>query len=520
MKSKKDLVREAAEADLETFIRLVHPNRVLGNIHIEIICWWTRQKAGTHQLLLLPRDHQKSALVAYRVAWMITRNPAIRVLYISSTSNLAVKQLKFIKDILTSDIYRFYWPSMVNAEEAKREKWTETEISVDHPLRKAENVRDPTVFTAGLTTTITGMHSDIEVLDDVVVPENAYTAEGRGRVALQYSHLASIGGSEGVQWVVGTRYDPNDLYETLLTRMVEVYDENSNLIDYTLLFEVFGGDNEKKRQVEDRGDGTGQFLWPKQQRGDGRWFGFDANILAKKKGQYLDQVQFQAQYYNNPNDPAGNGISRELFQYYDPKHLNRVNGQWFFQGNRINVFAAIDFAYSLNKKADYTSIVIVGVDSYQNYYILDIDRFKTLDISEYYKHILTLFTKWNFRKLRAEVTGGQKAIVQDLKQNYIARYGLGLSVEEYAPTRNEGTKEERIYATLQPRYANQQMWHYQAGNCQLLEEELIHSRPQHDDIKDALASCVSSCIAPSYRRMGTPVKQDTMVYNQRFGGIL
>src|SRR5690242_4283050 len=175
--SKIDQIKEMAEADLEIFIRLVHPHRVLGAIHSELIQWWNRSDSKSHQLVLLPRDHGKSAMVAYRVAWEITRNPAIRVLYISSTANLAEKQLKFIKDILTSKIYRRYWPEMVNVDEGKREKWSSTEISVDHPKRKAETVRDPTIFTAGLTTVITGMHCDIAVMDDVVVRENALTSE-------------------------------------------------------------------------------------------------------------------------------------------------------------------------------------------------------------------------------------------------------------------------------------------------------------------------------------------------------
>jgi len=136
---KLDQAREArrklAESSLEEFIKLVHPKRMLGNIHREVISWWTASNSKQHQLLLLPRDHMKSALVAYRCAWELTKDPALRILYISSTRNLAVKQLKFIKDILTDATYRTYWPNMVNKEEAKREKWTEYEISVDHPRR-------------------------------------------------------------------------------------------------------------------------------------------------------------------------------------------------------------------------------------------------------------------------------------------------------------------------------------------------------------------------------------------------
>ena len=223
--STKDMIRERAESDLEAFIRLVHPQTVLGSIHTEVINWWEREDSLTHQLLLLPRDHMKSRLVAYRVAWYITRFPWIRVLYISSTANLAIKQLKFIKDILTSDIYRYYWPEMVNQDEGRREKWTENEIAVDHPKRKAEAVRDPTVFTAGLSTGITGMHCDIAVLDDVVVNENAYSNEGREKVKSQYSLLSSIEGADAREWAVGTRYHPKDLYSDLASMEVDEYNE-------------------------------------------------------------------------------------------------------------------------------------------------------------------------------------------------------------------------------------------------------------------------------------------------------
>src|SRR5882757_4802030 len=167
--------REICEASLEEFIKLVHPRRWLANIHREVISWLTASNANTHQILLLPRDHMKSALAAYFCAWMITRDPSIRILYISSTSTLAIKQLKFIKDILTHPNYRMHWPEMVNEEEAKREQWTQREISVDHPKRRYDAIRDATIFTAGLTSNIVGLHCDLAILDDVVVQSNAYT---------------------------------------------------------------------------------------------------------------------------------------------------------------------------------------------------------------------------------------------------------------------------------------------------------------------------------------------------------
>jgi phage terminase large subunit-like protein len=187
----------------------------------------------------------------------------------------------------------------------------------------------------------------------------------------------------------------------------------------------------------------------------------------------------------------------------------------------LNVFAAIDFAYSVRLKSDYTAIVVVGVDSGNQYYILDIERFKSTLISDYFNRILVLHQKWDFRKLRAEVTAAQQVIVKDLKESYIRVHGLALSIDEHKPNRHEGTKEERLEATLQPKYANLQMWHYHGGNCQILEEELVLQNPPHDDVKDALASALEICVAPTAgASMGNrPLWEQPGVINSRFGGV-
>jgi len=508
--SRRDEIRAAAETDLRTFIQLVAPHRVLGTIHEDLIRWWTRDEAKDHQLVLLPRDHQKSVMVAYRVAWEITKNPAITILYISSTANLAEKQLGLIKNILTSKIYRRYWPDMVHPDEGKRSKWTNSEIEVDHPKRMQEVVRDPTVFTAGLTTSITGLHCNLAVLDDVVVQENAYTREGRDKVKIQYSLLSSIETTEAEEWVVGTRYHPDDLYGQMIEMQTEIYNEEGEIIEQSPVYEVF------QQEVEDRGDGTGEFLWPRQMRSDGAWFGFDANILAQKRAKYLDQTQFRAQYYNNPNDPDNEAIESDLFQYYDRKYVEQSQGVWFFKGRKLNVFAAIDFAFSLNNKADYTAIVVIGLDSLGNIYVLDIDRFRTNKISEYYHRLIQMHVTWGFRKARAEVTIAQEAIVEELKHR-IRENGLALSIDKYRPSRYEGAKEERIQATLGPRYENNSVWHYRGGLCMELEQELISHHPRNDDIKDALANAVAISIPP--KGMVTEKKDNVVKFHSRWGGV-
>lgn len=511
---RRETIRRKAEESLEFFIRLVHPDRVLGHVHQELIQWWNRQEAKSHQLVLLPRDHQKSAMLAYRVAWEITKNPAIRVLYISATSKLATKQLYFIKNILTSDTYRYYWPDMVNENVNDREKWTESEIAVDHPKRKKENIRDATVDTAGLTTTIVGLHFDIIAIDDVVVDDNARTREGREEVKERMSYMASIASTDSRMWSVGTRYDPDDLYAFYLEQSFNHTDDDGNPIDTEFVWEIF------ERQVEDRGDGNGNFLWPRMQRSDGKWFGFDKVILARKKAQYSSLAKFRAQYYNNPNSEEDSVLKSDHFQYYDKKFLNQQYGSWYFKDKRLNVSASIDFAFSRRKEADFTALVVAGMDASNNVYVLDIERFKTDSISEYFDKILKMYVKWGFRKIRAETTAAQKQIVSELKTNYIRPNGLALSIDEN-PVSRRMSKEERIEAALNDKYLNGRMWHYRGGNCELLEEELTQLRPKHDDIKDALASCVETLLPPSGGSHGADLRRmnSNVYFHSRFGGV-
>lgn len=74
-------------------------------------------------------------------------------------------------------------------------------------------------------------------------------------------------------------------------------------------------------------------------------------------------------------------------------------------------------------------------------------------------------------------------------------------------------------ATLEPRYANRQIWHPRSGNIQILEEELISANPPHDDVKDTLASAIDMAIAPKniFRQMKDNIP--AFKFHSRFGGV-
>ena len=105
-----------------------------------------------------------------------------------------------------------------------------------------------------------------------------------------------------------------------------------------------------------------------------------------------------------------------------------------------------------------------------------------------------------------------------MRNDYIVPNGLVLSIDEYRPSRHEGTKEERINATLGPRYDNLQVWHYKGGNCQVLEEDLSLQHPPHDDLMDALTAAVDVAKPPG-RKGWHNKKKSNVVYHAKFGGL-
>ena len=511
----KDL-RELALSDLYTFARLVNPGYVYGEVHREIFKWlegYTLYGSGSgssNMLIMLPRAHLKSHMVATWAAWIITRHPEVTMLYTSATSALAETQLYAIKNILTSTTYSRYFPEYVHPQEGKREKWNNSAISIDHEKRKREGIRDATITAAGLTTNTTGWHADIILADDLVVPENAYTEDGRESVLKKSSQFTSIRNAGGLTLACGTRYHPNDIYATWKTQEYDVYTDEGDVVGREMVWSV------KEYTVES----DGVFIWPRTIRAsDGKAFGFSHQVLARIRAEYADKTQFFAQYYNNPNDPGSNRIDRESFQYYDKKFLKQRGGYWYFKDKRLNVYAAIDFAFSLSKAADNTAIVVIGIDADSHIYVLDIACFKTDRISEYFKQVAQLHSKWQFLKLRAEVSVAQAVIVRDLKDK-LREEGLSLSIDDFRPSRKEGTKEERIASALEHRYDDKMIWHYKGGYIDVLEEELVLARPPHDDIKDSLASAISIAVRPKGDRFAVgEYKSTTVQFSSRFGGV-
>ena len=492
-------VKALIKADIRAFVALVAPLRLLGLCQKDMLKFFARD--DSHQLVLYPRGHQKSMMIAYYVAWRVVNQPEITIIYASATAALSEAQLSIIKQILESPVVTKYFPDLIHKDVGKRNMWRNESIAVDHPRRYKEAVRDPTVKAVGMGANIVGFHADLIVLDDVVVQDNTESKIDREKVKTWYSLLTSVLNPSGTIRAVGTRYHPEDLWGALVDMVEESIDEEGNVTGKVKVYSVM------QKEVEQEGI----FLWPRQKRKDGKWFGFNIPVLNKIKAQYLDKSKFYSQYYNDPSDPMNKRITN--FVYYERDKLLGTRGSWVYGDRKLNVFAAIDFASTLSQRSDYTAIVVVGVSADHNIYILDIERFKTDKISIMQDKLTKLYDKWGWVRLRAEATAAQNLVVEHIKEMNRDQ-NIYYNVDSVKPT---SEKTMRIMSVLEPRYAAAKIYHFKGGLCEELEHELEASKPPHDDMADALASVVEIIVAPSVSRgIKDVVNINT---HPRFGGV-
>lgn len=515
-------MREYLEGDLWAFARYINPHYCYGDVHRRVFQWLSDEDANEYQLLLLPRAHLKSHCVAVWAVWQITREPWTTMVYLSAGEDLATNQVYAIKNMITCDRYRLLWPEMIKENEGERSKWSAWAFNVDHPERERRGVRDNTIIVKTVKSNSIGLHCSHLVLDDVVVPRFAYTATGRKEVQQSVSQFASIKNPGAVTKAVGTRYHPADLYNDFAAAERKIFDDDGVFTGTAPLWDIY----EAKVEDSPNQDMTGLYLWPRTMHPTTReWHGFDIRVLASKLAEYEstgEREQFFAQYYNDPNDPDSYRLGRENFHYYDKKHLKQSGGDWYYKESKLNIFVAMDVAGTGwsergGQAADYTAIAVIGVDSDNNIYILDLDQFKTSDFNEYYKKVLDLQMYWGFRKLTVETNSIGKQVKMAL-ENLAYENGNRLIVEGVSKSWVSGSKQERHAAILEPRYKQNKVWHYKGGYIPELEEQIILARPRHDDLEDAVCIAMEAARPPAKGYGALQKQTPNVVYHPRFGG--
>jgi len=211
---------------------------------------------------------------------------------------------------------------------------------------------------------------------------------------------------------------------------------------------------------------------------------FSVEELEKIRKQIWDYF-FQSQYQQEPFIDWGWAFKNQYFQEYEK------SPQW------LDVYTFIDPAISIKQEADFTAIVTIWIQRWtNNIYVLDIFH-ERCEPDELIHNLFQIVGEYNPQRVWIEVVAYQKMLALEIKKQMNLK-GKVFFLDEIRP---QWEKEARILTTLQPRYANMQVFH---KNHQDLEYELMKfPNWKHDDIIDALASCVAMATISQRENMNT-----------------
>ena len=428
-------VLKAEEGD-EKFVSLAPFHKTL--------CNFVTDRADRRKLILVPRGHLKSKLITIGYSLQqIVKNPKVRILIYSATWQMAVDlNMAIQKALQEPGRLTEIWGSITEGA---------TEWSQDRFRLKDNTTRDPTVTAAGIDNNLVGGHYDIIIMDDVVNRDNVGTMDQMEKVMKRYKDSLDLLEPRGQLIVIGTRWHDSDLYGWIL--------DPSN--DVRSSYEVM-----KERAFEGNvttGEGCTS-LWPQ------KYTLTEFQKLLREQG----WSHFSAQYLNDPVPEEDAVFKKSWFTYYEDD----------LKGRLLNKFMLIDPALSKDKSADYTAMIVIGIDPEGYIFILDIVRAR-LDPSEIIDAIVRLVSLWNIVDVGIEMVAFQKSIAYSLRQDsrFIRR---PFHISELKP--QERSKTERIKG-LQPLYEQGKIIHKKLHpNTIYLEDELVRfPSGTHDDMIDALS---------------------------------
>lgn len=414
-------------------------------LHKEM-CDFVQYSKKSKKLMLVARGHLKSSVITVSYClWRIAKDPSVRIFIGNATWNMAVSFLSQIKAVMQkNEVFReLYGDMTVGAE-----KWSTDMIKVGTSSFKA---KEPTVTAYGMGGSLVSQHYDIIIFDDVVARENIGTKDQREKTLLFYKDALDLLEPNGEFIAIGTTWHEQDLYAWIM-------DEDNKVIQD---FDIFV----KPAYEGNWGEGTISF--PEK---------FTWEVLDELKRQ-KGPSEFSAQYLLNPIPEESATFKTEYFRYYE---------EWELRGRHLNKFMSVDPAISEEKGADYSAIVVVGVDQWNNWYILDLFM-ERCGVERLIGEMFHYALKHHPIEVAVEMEAYAKSL-QFYMGEEMKRRNYFFNINEVRSTRMGADKEYRIKA-LEPRYFNGLIFHnkYFQRNADLEDQLRSFPRSKHDDLLDALA---------------------------------
>jgi predicted phage terminase large subunit-like protein len=430
-------IQNKAKQDFLSFVKCVWPEFVEGSHHRHIADKFNKLASGEINRLIInmPPRHTKSEFASYLLpAWMVGREPKLKIIQATHTAELAIRFGRKAKNLIDSENYSKIFKTKLQEDSKAAGRW-ETSDGGEY-------------FAAGVGGAITGRGADLLIIDDPHSEQDALS-----KVSLERAYEWYTSGPRqrlqpgGKIVLVMTRWSLKDLTGVLIANQKEAKSDQWHVVEFPAIMDQ-------------------EPVWPEYWKMD---------ELEKVKAA-LPVAKWNAQWMQQPTSEEGAILKREWWRTYDSDDIPPLH----------HVIQSYDTAFLKKETADYSAITTWGIwypsdDEGANLILLDAIKGR-YEFPELRRMALEQYKYWNPETVIIEAKASGLPLTYELRK-------MDIPVTNFTPSKGND-KHARVNAVA-PLFESGMIW---APNQKFAEEVIEECAAfpygDHDDLVDSTTQAI------------------------------
>ena len=430
-------IQNRAKDDFLSFVKCVWPEFIEGAHHRHIAKKFNdlANKKINRLIVNMPPRHTKSEFASYLLpAWMVGRNPKLKIIQATHTGELAIRFGRKAKHLIDSEEYGKIFETRLQEDSQAAGRW--------------ETAQGGEYFAAGVGGAITGRGADLLIIDDPHSEQDAMSANAFENAYEWYTSGPRQRLQPGGQIVlVMTRWSKKDLTGILMKNQKEVKGDQWEVVEFPAIM--------------DHGP-----VWPEY---------WNAEELAGVKAT-LPVGKWNAQWMQSPTSEEGALIKREWWRIWEEDQPPALH----------YVIQSYDTAFMKKETADYSAITTWGVfypeeGAPANLILLDCVK-ERYEFPELRRVALDQYKYWKPEMVIIEAKASGLPLTYELRQ-------MDIPVQTFTPSKGND-KHVRVN-TCAPLFESGMIWAPdQKFAEEVIEECAAFPHGDHDDLVDSMTMAV------------------------------
>ena len=432
---------ESCQNNFLPFVNSMWPQFIAGRHHHLIAEKLEQIANGTLKRLIInmPPRHTKSEFASFLFpAWMIGRNPAMKIIQATHTTELAVNFGRKVKNLLEQDDYQEIFDNTILSADSKASGRWDTKSGGMY-------------YAVGVGSNLAGRGGDLIIIDDPHSEQTAMSASGFENAWEWYT----AGPRQRLQpggaiVLVQTRWSEKDMTGNLIRQMTK--DPNADQWEVVELPAILPS-----------GEPTWPEFWKKEE-------------LESVKAS-IPPYQWNAQYQQAPTSETLAILKREWWKVWEG--VNIPNLQYVIQ--------SYDTAFSKRETADYSAITTWGVfypeeaGGPANLILLDAKKGRW-DFPELKQIALENYQFWDPDTVIVEAKASGMPLTHELRN-------MGIPVVNFTPSRGND-KVSRVHS-VSPLFEAGMVWAPdETWADEMIEEVAAFPNGEYDDLVDSMTQAL------------------------------